>query len=192
MTFVEESVHHLLHFREQCLQGWACKPILLQSAKVPKGSELYVIHVFVNPTACHFVFLFVVDLQAAAAGREFEDDSVIYEVEDRETGSVSKFYNFTGQALQAVLHNSSDRYKRCSLSVKGDLCVAKVSGHSAYSTVEPVKSERHLDGAKVSLFQRVYHNWESCIVHHCSSLRPMLLTPTDFCRCWTQWTLCRR
>lgn len=65
-------------------------------------------------------------LQAAAAGREFEDDCLIYEASDPDTRGVRKYYNFTEQALQAALHNSPERYKRCGISVQGDCCSAKV------------------------------------------------------------------
>lgn len=65
-------------------------------------------------------------LQAAAAGKEFEGDAEIYVDKDEDSGAVTKYYNYTEQTLQTALHNQPDRFKRCSIHVMRDACVAKV------------------------------------------------------------------
>ncbi|XP_076439727.1 3'-5' exoribonuclease HELZ2-like isoform X2 [Babylonia areolata] len=69
-------------------------------------------------------------LQAATAGKEFESDAEIYVDEDKDTKTVTKFYNYTEQTLQAVLHNEPDHYKRCIIHMKEDSCVAEVISQS--------------------------------------------------------------
>ena len=65
-------------------------------------------------------------LQAAAAGKEFDGDAEIYVDRDEDSGVVTKYYNYTELTLQAALHNQPERFKRCSVHITGDACVAKV------------------------------------------------------------------
>ena len=65
-------------------------------------------------------------LQAASAGNEFDGDAEIYEDIDEDSGIVTRYYNYTEQTLQSVLHNQPDRYKCCSVHAKGDNFLAKV------------------------------------------------------------------
>ncbi|XP_070186287.1 3'-5' exoribonuclease HELZ2-like isoform X2 [Littorina saxatilis] len=65
-------------------------------------------------------------LQAAAAGQEFDGDAEIYEDRDKDSSTVTKYYNYMEKTLDAALHNHPERFKRCSVSIKGDTCVAMV------------------------------------------------------------------
>lgn len=65
-------------------------------------------------------------MQAAAAGKEFDCDAEIYVDRDADSDSVTKYYNYTGETLHSVLLDQPKCFKRCSVHIRGDSCLAKV------------------------------------------------------------------
>ena len=65
-------------------------------------------------------------VEAAAAGEEFDCDCEIYQDTDRDSGVVTKYFNYTRATLGDLLFNQPDRFKHCAVHIEGDNCVASV------------------------------------------------------------------